>query len=143
MHKNTNKQYHSISNRINHMEQILSHRVHLVFELYGRHPDETPEFGNIADHDEKKRNEFLGSLSFNNEKNKSLTVLNVSEGGLRCDVTGREVRFCGNYPDTGMRFKGEWDIIDQLDIMETFRDRMNTLLHLKYDADCRGRLFIE
>lgn len=125
------------------MEQIQSYRVHLLFELYGRHPDQTPEFGEIARDNEKKRNEFLGSLSFRNEKNKSLCVLNVREGGLRCDAADREVRFCGKYPDMEMRFKGEWDIIDQLDIMETFRDRMNTLLHLKYDADCRSRLFIE
>ena len=127
------------------MEHVGPHRVRrLLFELYGRHPSETTEWSQISRSGEKSRNAFLDSLSFNNENNKSLCVANVREGGLRDTKNpDKEVRFCGNSPDIEMRFKGEWNLSDQLDILATFRNTMNSILKQYPDAECRGRLFIE
>lgn len=140
-------------------ESIVDREAHVLFELYGRDPAKTKCYIDIVFGKGNARDDFMATLVFRNENNKTLALLNRCERGMYdTNNIEREVRFTRLALDIGFRFKGQWKLADQFDFMDTFRNAMDSLLKTKYgvyhpakddieayiDApSCRGRIFFE
>lgn len=140
-------------------ECIVDRDAHVLFELYGRDPAETKCYIDIVHGTGNARDEFMATLVFRNENNKTLALLNRCERGMYdMNNTEREVHFTRQALDIGFRFKGQWKLADQFDFMDTFRTAMESLLETRHgvyhpaegdipaytDApSCRGRIFFE
>lgn len=126
--------------------------INLLFELYGRHPVLTNEwYSLVGDDTGPNRTKFLNSIVFKNPNNTSLKTKKCIEGGLY-DIKNedRQVRFCHsrNEYDLCLGFRGNWELVDQLDVMDAFKIKMEAVLtvYSKGIPDshlCRARLLIE